>query len=161
MEYLDIVNDNDQVIGNAPRPEIYEKKLTHRIVHVIVFNDTGEMALQLRSSNVKFCPLHWSTTVGGHVLAGESYEQAAKRECKEEVGIALPLKYAFKETYTKPDGTKKFLSIFTATFNGPFEVDLQEVERVEYFSKEKINDMICQGEKFHSELLYLIQHNLI
>lgn len=45
MEYLDIVDDEDNVINQATREEAYAKRLSHRIVHVLVFNDKGEMLL--------------------------------------------------------------------------------------------------------------------
>ena len=45
MKILDIVNDDDQIIGQATLPEVYSQKLNHRIVHVLVFNQAGEMLL--------------------------------------------------------------------------------------------------------------------
>ncbi|KKQ39741.1 MAG: NUDIX hydrolase, partial [Candidatus Magasanikbacteria bacterium GW2011_GWA2_37_8] len=50
MEYIDIVDDNDQVIGRATRDEVNEKHLRCRIVHALVFNNKGEMAIHLRSA---------------------------------------------------------------------------------------------------------------
>ena len=40
-EYLDVVDESDNVVGKASFPEIYEKKLMHRIVHVLVFDKKG------------------------------------------------------------------------------------------------------------------------
>jgi hypothetical protein len=37
-EILDIINMDDQVIGQATREEIYEKKLMFRVAHVMVRN---------------------------------------------------------------------------------------------------------------------------
>lgn len=62
-EYLDIVNEHDKVIGKATRHEIYEKKHTHRIVHVLVFNGKEEIALHKRSVNNTFCPGYFGTSV--------------------------------------------------------------------------------------------------
>src|SRR3989338_2368529 len=95
-ELMDFVNEKDEVIGKALQKDIYGKLLTHRIVHVLIFNDKGEMALQLRSKNKNFVPDHWSTSAGGHVQSGETYEQAALRECEEELGIKLKMQFLFK-----------------------------------------------------------------
>jgi isopentenyldiphosphate isomerase len=86
-EILDIINMDDQVIGQATREDVYAQKHIHRIIHVIVRDSSGRQLLQLRSAESKYLPLHWSTAVGGHVHAGESYEDAARREMEEEIGI--------------------------------------------------------------------------
>lgn len=52
-----------------------------------VFIQVGQMALQLRSQSVSFCPNHWVTAGSGHVQAGESYTEAGARELFEEIGI--------------------------------------------------------------------------
>jgi len=157
MEYLDVVDNYDNVIGKASEKDIYGKKLMHRIVHIIIFNDQGEMALQFRSRQKPFCPHHWSTSVGGRVQSGESYEAAAMREYEEELCRTGKLDFAFKDLYVGPMGAKKFLVTFTSVFNGPFKINPDEVERVEFFSLEKIQEMVESGEKFHPELLFLLE----
>ncbi|MFA6198323.1 MAG: NUDIX domain-containing protein [Patescibacteria group bacterium] len=158
MEFIDVVNERNQVIGQIAKSELYEKKPHHRIVHVLLYNDRGEMALQLRSSTVSFCPNHWVTTVGGHVQAGETTEAAAKREMMEEIGVDLPLEHVFDAEYLPPTlpGVIKFLTIFKATYNGPFTPDPNDVAKVEYFPMSEIYKMPDRGAQFHPELSFLI-----
>ena len=52
MEYLDIINENDQIIGQASKKDIYNKMLRHRIVHVLIFNNKNEMLLQQRNKKL-------------------------------------------------------------------------------------------------------------
>jgi len=158
MEFLDIVNENDEAVGKAPKQEIYQNKLIHRIVHVLIFNDKGEMALQLRGKELPFCPDHWSTAVGGHVQSGEEPETAALREYKEELGETTPITFLFKDFYGDNSGLKKFLYTYKSSSNGPFEnTSPREVQRVEFFTIETIKQMIEDGEKFHPELLFLLE----
>lgn len=157
MEYLDVVDDDDRVIGRASEKDIYEKRLMHRIVHIFIFNGKGELALQFRSRHKPFCPHHWSTSVGGRVQSGEDYEAAAMREYEEELGRKGELRFAFKDLYAAPDGLRKFLVTFTTVFDGPFRINPDEVERVEFFSLRKIQEMVKHGEKFHPELLFLLE----
>ncbi len=157
MEILSIVNDKDEVIGEAARPDIYAGNHLHRIAHVLVFNDQGEMALQKRSANLRFCPDHWSTAVGGHVLAGETYENAAAREFQEELGVSAPLEFLAKDFYQPEGSIHKFMTTFTATFNGPFNPDPNEVSEVDFFPIAEIKAKVDRGEKFHPELLYLLK----
>jgi isopentenyldiphosphate isomerase len=157
MELLDVVNSDDVVVGTVPFDEVYEKKLPHRIVHVLLFNDFGEMALQLRSEKKSFCPLHWSTGVGGHVQAGESYEEAAYREFEEELGKKASISFINKYRY-EGAGFTKHLAIFKTVYPGPFQINPEEVKEVKFFSLPKIEEMIKSEEKFHPELLFLLQN---
>lgn len=159
MEYIDVVTQNDKVIGKVSRSEIYSKRLPHRIVHVMIFNNKGEMALQLRTRSVSFAPHHWSTPAGGHVQSGETYEQAVMREMNEELGIQVPVEMMYKDTYreTKSENITKFLVTFHANYNGKLKPDPQDVEKVAFFSPSVIHQMTQQGEKFHPELLFLLE----
>lgn len=159
MESLDIVNNHDEVIGQALKSEIYEKKLTHRIVHILVFNENGELALQLQSKSKKFCPNHWVSSAAGHVQSGESYQAAAQRELKEEIGVDLPIIFLRKDLYAVAgaDNFFKFIATFKARYSGPFKLNLWEVEKVEYFPLNIVKQMITSGEKFHPELNFLLE----
>jgi len=157
MEMMDVVNEKDEVVGVVSKKEIYEKSLPHRIVHVFVFNKKGELALQLQGREKKYCPLHWMCTAGGHVQAGETYEQAAVREFKEEVGAEVPITFLGKDLFIGPKGIRKTLASFMASYEGPFSPNPHEVEKVEFFTFDRIKEMIKGGEKFHPELLFLLR----
>ncbi len=160
MEFLDVVNNDDKVIGRAPRSQVYANLLTHRIAHVILFNKTGKMCLQMRG-NVSFCPFHWDFTASGHVRSGETYEEAAFRELDEEVGVKTKIKFEYKDLYTytgnERNGLKKFLATFSGVYEGKFKLDKNEVEKVGFFSLEEIRDMMDKGEKFHPELSFILR----
>lgn len=155
-EILAVVDLDDNVVGSAPYPDVYAKKLPHRIVHVLLFNRDGEMLLQMRSKAKSFCPQHWVTAVGGHVQAGESYEGAALREFEEELGASAALTPAFRERYDGA-GMPKFLAVFTARYNGDFECNPAEVERVEWFPMARVRAMLTDGTKLHPELRFILE----
>ena len=91
-EMIDVVNEENKIITSVPITDIYKKKLSHRIVHVLVINpETYDIYLQVRSEDKSFLPGYYCTSAGGHVQAGESYIEAARRELKEELGIEAPL----------------------------------------------------------------------
>lgn len=157
MEFLDYVNDNDEVIGSASRSEVYEKKLLHRIVHVLVFNKIGELALQRSSDNKEFCPGHWGTSAGGHVQSGEDYQEAALRELEEELEVTLPLEFMFKDFYADGRGLRKILVTFKTSYDGPFLINKNGVQDIQFFSLDNVQKMINNGEMFHPELLFLLE----
>ena len=88
-EILEVVDKNGNVLELAKRSEIHgNPSLLHRVVHILVFDGKGRILLQKRSLNKDVAPGKWDTSVGGHVNPGEDILDAAKREMKEELGIA-------------------------------------------------------------------------
>lgn len=156
-EFLNIVNQQNKIIGKALKTEIYQRLLTHRIAHLLIFNDQGKMALQLRSRHKSFCPLHWGTAAGGHVRVGETYKQAILRECEEELGYKTKVEFMAKDLYDDGSGLKKFLATFRAIANGPFNINSAEVDKVDFFDLDQMRQMIKKGERFHPELLFLLR----
>lgn len=158
MELMDFVDENDVVIGQAPRTDIYANRLRHRIAHVLVFNDQGKMALQLRGPEVSFSPNHWSTAAGGHVHAGEDFLAAARREMEEEIGITPELEFLYKELYyNQTQNSPKFLGFFQTIHNGPFKLHPIEVAEMKFFSLPEIQQMVSEGALFHPELLFVLE----
>lgn len=156
MEYMDIVNENDEVIGRASRKDALEKSLRRRIVHVMISDKSGRIFLQRRSEKVAWCPNHWSSSAGGHVLSGEDYEATANRELKEELGIATNLEFIEKIFYDVPGVANMFLSIYRTKSNGPFDYDKNDIAEIRAFSISEIKKMLESGEKFHPELIFIL-----
>ena len=57
------------------------------VVHVCVFDKDGRMLIQKRQPFKSGWSGMWDVTAGGSALAGDTSQQAASRELKEEVGI--------------------------------------------------------------------------
>lgn len=86
-EIFDVVNEADEVTGQATRSEVHARGLLHRAVHVFVVNRHGELLLQKRSRFKDVHPGVWDSSVAGHLDAGEDYADAALREMEEEMGV--------------------------------------------------------------------------
>ena len=85
---LEIVDENDTVVGIAPRTEIHAKGLLHREINVLFITPDKDIIFQRRSRKDK--SFGWlDATVGGHVEIGDDYLQAALRETFEETGLNL------------------------------------------------------------------------
>jgi len=87
LETFDLVDENDQVIGETDKETSHKNGLIHRIVAVFVFDNNGRLFVQehIKSGN------KLDHTVGGHVKKSEGYDDAARREAEEEVGLTEPL----------------------------------------------------------------------
>jgi len=146
-EYLDIVNESDEVTGRDTRENVHKNHQIHRGIHVLILNSGGDVLVQKRSMKKADRPGYYDASVGGQVSSGEPYEQSAKRETEEELGF-VPLKLEWVcdyNAYSKRQKEKRRL--FTCYSDGPFEIDKEEVESVEFWPVEKIQKEIEKGEK--------------
>lgn len=128
-ELLIVVNEQDNVLDHLPRSEVHQKKLLHRTISVVVFTNKKELVMQIRGLNKDTYPGMYSNAVGGHVIKGQSYEDAAKQEAFEEIGLREPLTFVAKKIMEDPIH-RTMTSIFKATSDGPFKKNPEEVEDI-------------------------------
>ncbi|MDI3388773.1 NUDIX domain-containing protein [Streptomyces sp. B-S-A8] len=87
-EILDIVDEQDRVVGTAPRGEAYAKGLRHRCVFVLARDAEDRVFVHRRTPTKLVFPSLYDMFVGGVVGAGEAYDTAALREAEEELGVS-------------------------------------------------------------------------
>lgn len=105
-EILDIVDENDVVVGQAPRGEATARGLRHRCVFIEARDAEGRVFVHRRTATKLVFPSHYDMFVGGVVGAGESYEEAALREAEEELGVSgLPARSRSSSSCTRAAGT--------------------------------------------------------
>lgn len=88
-ELLNIVDDNDNIIGTADRIKIHREGLLHREVHVYFMTPKQEIIFQHRARDKDTFPDLLDATVGGHVEINDSYIETAIKETIEETGIRI------------------------------------------------------------------------
>ena len=128
------------------------------VIHVCLFNPKGEMLIQKRRKEKNTWPGKWDFSCGGHVTAGETSGEAAEREMREELGIAL----SFRET--RPVLTVPFDEGFDDVYFVESDLSLSyltlqadEVEEAAWASEERILAMIEEGIfiPYHPEVVRL------
>ena len=127
-EIVQIVDENNQEIAAVTRELMREQSLIHRACYVLVFNKAEELFIQRRTLTKDIYPGHWDVAAGGVVLAGESYEDSARRELSEELGIkARSLDHCF-DHYYEDENNRVWGRIYCCTHEGPFALQSDEVE---------------------------------
>src|SRR3989338_1724526 len=145
QEKYDVIDENENVIGQATFDEINEKKLLHKITRVLIFNSKGELLLQKRSMKVYYNPGRWTSSSSGKVNFGESYEEAAGRELKEELGIETKLTFLFKVR----ESEDVLAGIFKGFYDKEIKHETWEIEKVEFMPLEKVkSEMTDTPKKF-------------
>lgn len=87
----DWVNNADRVIGKGSARVVHRRNIYTRSVHILLETPGREILIVKRPAAKKTYPNLYTSSAGGRVEIGETYRAAAKRELKEELGIAAPL----------------------------------------------------------------------
>ena len=118
--------------------------LLHPVVHLHLFNSSGDLYLQRRPDWKDIQPGKWDTAVGGHVDFGEDTDDAIRREIREELGLTdLALtkitSYIFQSTRER-----EYVNVYTAVSDiEPTPSD--ELDGGRFWSRSEIGNAIGQG----------------
>jgi len=83
-ELLNLYDANGRAVGAKPRREAKASGLAVGAVNALVFDARGHVLLQRRPRG-KDNGERWDKSVGGHVSAGEEFDQTVVREAGEEL----------------------------------------------------------------------------
>ncbi len=156
-EIFDVVNDQDEVVGQRKRREVHELQLLHRAVHVLVFNTRGELFLQKRSAQKDCFPGAWDSSASGHLSMGEGYDECAVRELREELGVetTVPPKRVFKVDGC-PETGYEFVWVYRCESDGPFTLHPDEIECGGWFTPIHISRWMAERPQDFADALLLI-----
>ena len=87
--------------------------------------------MQKRSETKDTDPLYWDASSSGHVVSGSTYDEAAKRELKEELGVD-------KET--------EMIVLYKAYSEGPFILHPREIRDGMFIGKKDLKKRLGLGE---------------
>lgn len=113
-------------------------------------NNKNEILIQKRSENKDLYPSLLDLSAAEHVKSGETYEEAAKRGLKEEIGLnADRLTYVGKVLFRQEWETEFNAIYFTETNKkiNEMKVDKEEVEEVKFIPLEKVKEMIDKNKE--------------
>jgi isopentenyldiphosphate isomerase len=111
--------------------------LPHRSAYILVFNRKGDLFIHLRTSTKDVYPSYWDVCVGGVLAAGESHDEAARREMAEELGLVLDperlFPYLFRDSIWIVHGM-----VYRIIHDGPFQLQPEEIVRGEFVSVDEV-----------------------
>ncbi len=142
QERFPIVDEMDRILRYAYRFEAHGNNLRHRAVHIFIFDPLGRIYLQLRSREKDRNPLRWDSSAAGHVSAGEDYQETARRELKEELGITVPLEKCLKLSASRRTN-QEFILLFQGKAMGEIRPNRAEIEAGAFFHPDTVNGWIA------------------
>ena len=143
-EMLDLVDENDQVIGQLSRDEIYKQKLhNYRVVHGFVVNAEGKIWIPRRTATKKLYPSALDYSVAGHVESGESYDASFLRETEEELNLD-PTGIAWRQLgkLVPSEGAHCFQMVYEITSDQTPDYNPDDFSEAEWYSPQEIVAMI-------------------
>lgn len=85
-EILDVIDEQNNVVGQELKSVVHKRSLRHRISAVLLQRDDGKYLITTAAAQkVEAGGLYHSSA--GHIPTGETYRQGALRELKEETGV--------------------------------------------------------------------------
>ena len=150
QEIVDVVDENDRVIGKATRGEVDRNPLLiHREIAILIHDDQGKVFVQQRSKHKQYLPLVWTLSVAGHVPGGVHPAEAAQVELFEELGFRTTLRYCYKVRISVPTETVfSYLYLGQKPNGAALRLNLDEAEQGRFVSPQELDEMIESGEDF-------------
>ena len=137
-----IADDKGNIIGAEDMLDAVEKNMIRCASRVYVFNESGQVLIQRRGENIHK-PLMLDPSVGGHVDEGESFDEAADREMKEELGLSnLSLEKIADKYYS----SGFFSNLYKTIIPDDTEIlfDEEEVAEVIWLYPEELDSLILE-----------------
>lgn len=142
MEYVILVDENDNQLGLMEKMEAHEKGLLHRAFSVFLFNSKGEMLLHQRAFSKYHSGGLWTNACCSHPRDNEKTINAAHRRLVEEMGFDCEIEKAFHFTYKSllDSGlTEHELDhVFIGEYEGVINPNPEEVESYKYISVDEL-----------------------
>lgn len=161
-EIIDVIDENNHVVGHEPREKVHELGLPHRVSAVLIKRPDGKYMIPTASEH-KLEAGGLFHSAGGHVMAGEAYRASAVRELWEETGLTaqeddllLLGSYWFEKEYPSRKEKERF-EVFEMSYSPEMgEIELNyEQHSIQWFSKEELLDLYSKSPQTLSNPLRL------
>ena len=158
---IQIVNEQDQVIGVKERSELDYSKDIYRVSALWLVNSAGKALLAKRASNKDKDPGLWGPAVAGTVDEGETYEDNIYKEAQEEIGLTGVPFTSGKKMRFSGDPRHYFCQWYFVTVDlGADEFTLQEseVDEVAWVDVETMTlDLQQNPEKYIPTMIKIVE----
>lgn len=150
-ETVDVVDEKDTALYSVSKKEAHKKGLLHRTVIAELKDSEGKWTL-VRQAADKQDPGQWVSPMGGHVMAGETEEDALKREALEELGL-VDFKYKLigKVVYDREVKGRKenhYFILFEIYSDIPVTLNSESVEHKKFTDAELKRALTETPEKY-------------
>jgi len=160
-ELLDLVDEQDRVIGTKKRSEVYANNLKNfRVINVFLINENGEIWIPRRTVHKRIFSLCLDMSAAGHVETGETYDQTFKRETMEELTIDTDEVPHRLLGHLRPQthGVSTFMNVYEIRMNAVPKYNQNDFSEYFLLTPNTLLDRIAAGEKTKGDLPKLVEY---
>jgi isopentenyl-diphosphate delta-isomerase len=148
-----LVNRNNRKIGVEEKIKAHKEGKLHRAFSIFIFNSKKELLIQQRAKTKYHSNCLWSNTVCSHPKPNETYNNAAHRRLKEEMGFDCELKklfcFIYKAEFYNGLIENEYDCVFIGKFDGKIKPNYHEIMNYKWISvKELSKDIIKNSNKY-------------
>jgi isopentenyldiphosphate isomerase len=145
-ELVDVIDEDDRVVATVPRRAVRERGLLHRCTYVLVRNPAGDILVHRRTVTKDVYPGAYDMFAGGVCAAGESYDDCARREVAEELGVVdVAPRFLFRHRYRGPHG-QAWGAVYEVAWDGPVRPQPSEVAWHAWVTLDALREMLATRE---------------
>ena len=146
MEFVVLVDEQDNPIGKMEKQQAHIEGLLHRAFSIFIFNSEKKLLLQKRASSKYHCGGLWTNSCCSHPRENENIQDAANRRLAEEMGMQCSLKPIFTFMYRAEFDNGLIEHEFDHVFFGESDqnpkINLEEVETYRYIAMEDLQQEV-------------------
>ncbi|MCP4156402.1 MAG: NUDIX domain-containing protein [bacterium] len=98
-EYVVVIDINDNELGIEEKIKAHKTGKLHRAFSIVILDENQNLLIHKRNKQKYHCGELWTGPCCGHPRPGESYEDAAHRKLKAEMGFDCALAPEFSGHY--------------------------------------------------------------
>lgn len=158
-EHVDVIDEKGVVLRVVTKQEAHTEGLLHKTVISEVIDSKGRWLLVKQAAD-RQDPGQYVSPVGGHVSAGESNEDALKREAEEELGLTGEFKYEHigdvvfnRETRGKKEN---HLFVVYKIYSDDIPVLNHEAVAYEYFTEDELRNKFRDEPEFFGAAFHFL-----
>ena len=146
MEFVVLVDEQDNPIGKMEKQQAHIEGLLHRAFSIFIFNSEKKLLLQKRASSKYHCGGLWTNSCCSHPRENENIQDAANRRLAEEMGMQCSLKPIFTFIYRAEFDNGLIEHEFDHVFFGESDqnpkINPEEVETYRYIAMEDLQQEV-------------------
>jgi isopentenyldiphosphate isomerase len=141
-ELVEEVDELGNVLRVVTRAQMRAELLRHRCTYIGVVSSDGRLLIHQRAATKEVFPSAWDVCAGGVCAAGESWDDSARRELAEELGVDAALERLGHGTW-EGGGASLVGHVYLARSDGPFTFTDGEVVQARFVDLAELDALLA------------------